>query len=179
MAIARIDTILSPDYVEELESLPMAEVRKRRDETQEAADALSYLRRLVQGRLDIVHADLERRAGGEPGDLSALVERLEKGEILAEGTRAGGLGRLPTTLGPAEMDGWISQELDHIVGADRVGALPELGEDEVRAIADQLVELERKVSAQRNSLHDVANRLQEEIVRRYKSGEATVDSLLS
>jgi len=179
MAIARIDTILNPDYVEDLESLPMTEVRKRRDETQEAADVLSYLRRLVQGRLDIVHADIERRSGGEPGDLAALVERLEKGEILAEGTRAGGLGRLPTTMGPAAMDGWISQELDKVVGADRLVALPDLDDNEVRSIADQLVELERKVSAQRNSLHDVANRLQEEIVRRYKSGEATVDSLLS
>lgn len=179
MAIARIDTILSADYVEDLESLPMSEVRSRRDESQEAADVLSYLRRLVQGRLDIVHADIERRQGGGPGDLADLVERLEKGEIIADGTRAGGLGRLPTTFGPAEADGWISQELDQIIGADRLTHLPDLSDDDVRQTADRLVELERKVSEQRNRLHDVANRLQEEIVRRYKSGEATVDSLLS
>jgi hypothetical protein len=179
MAIARIETILSPDYVEDLESLPMTEVRTRRDESQEAADVLSYLRRLVQGRLDIVHADIERRAGGEPGDISALVERLEKGEILGEHTRPGGLGRLPTTFGPADTDGWISQELDQVAGADRLVSLPDLSDDEVRSVADKLVEMERKVSAQRHSLHEVTNRLQEEIVRRYKSGEATVDSLLS
>jgi uncharacterized protein YidB (DUF937 family) len=157
----------------------MTEVRERRDESQEAADVLSYLRRLVQGRLDIVHADLERRAGGEPGDLAALVERLEKGEIIAEGTRAGGVGRLPATFGAAAADGWISQELDQIVNADRLVSLPDIGDEQVRELADQLVALERKVSAQRNALHDVANRLQEEIVRRYKSGEATVDSLLT
>lgn len=179
MAIARIETILSPDYIEDLGDLPMAEVRQRRDESQEAADVLSYLRRLVQGRLDIVHADMERRQGGEPGDLAALVERLEKGEILADSTRAGGLGRLPATFGPAETDGWISQELDQIIGADRLSSLPDLSDEDVRQTADSLVELEHKVSEQRNRLHDVANRLQEEIVRRYKSGEATVDSLLS
>jgi hypothetical protein len=178
MAIARIDTILSSEYVDDLESLPMTEVRQRRDESQEAADVLSYLRRLVQGRLDLVHADLERRQGGEPGDLAHIVERLEKGEILGEHTRPGGLGRLPTTFGPAEADGWISQELDEIVGAERLSSLPDLSDDEVRAMEDRLVEMERKVSAQRNSLHEVTNRLQEEIVRRYKSGEATVDSLL-
>jgi hypothetical protein len=154
-------------------------VRKRRDESQEAADVLSYLRRLVQGRLDIVHADIERRAGGEPGDLAALVERLEKGEIIADSTHASGLGRLPATFGPADADGWISQELDQIAGPDTLTALSDLDDEAVRALADQLVEMERKVSAQRSTLHDVANRLQEEIVRRYKSGEASVDSLLS
>lgn len=179
MAISRIEAILSPDYVDDLASLPMAEVRKRRDESQEAADTLSYLRRLVQGRLDIVHADLERRAGGEPSDLASLVERLEKGEIISDSTKTGGLGRLPTSLGPADTDGWISQELDEIVDAERLTSLADLGDDDVRTISDRLSELERKVSTQRNTLHDVANRLQEEIVRRYKSGEASVDSLLS
>lgn len=179
MAISRIEAILSPDYVDELASLPMAEVRKRRDESQEAADELSYLRRLVQGRLDIVHADLERRAGGEPTDLASLVERLEKGEIISESTHSSGLGRLPATFRPADTDGWIAQELDRIVGADRLPSLPELSDEEMRVIADSLDELERKVSAKRNTLHDIANRLQEEIVRRYKTGEASVDSLLS
>jgi hypothetical protein len=178
MAISRIDAILNPEYVDDLASLSMAEVRERRDESQEAADVLSYLRRLVQGRLDILHADIERRAGGEPSDLASLVERLEKGEIIADSTHASGLGRLPATFGPADTDGWISEELDNIVDAGTLTHLGDLADEDVRGLADRLVELERKVSTQRNSLHDVANRLQEEIVRRYKSGEASVDSLL-
>jgi len=178
MAISRIDDILSPDYVEGLSELPLTDVRARRDECQEAADELSYLRRMVQGRLDIVHADLQRRAGDEPGDLHDLVEQLKRGEILADGTRSSGLGRLPTGLAPADLDGWIAAELDTIVAAGRMSSLPDLDEDAVRGIADKLEELERRVSGQRGALHDRANTLQEEIVRRYKSGEATVDSLL-
>lgn len=178
MAISRIDDILSPDYVEGLESLPLADVRSRRDECQEAADELSYLRRMVQGRLDIVHADLNRRLGGEPGDLHDLVEQLKRGEIIGEGTRTSGFGRLPSNLTPAETDGWIAGELDTVMGAAQVSTLPELDEADVRAIADKLTELERRVSEQRGELHNRANTLQEEIVRRYKSGEATVDSLL-
>jgi len=178
MAISRIDDILSPGYVEGLADLPLTDVRARRDETQEAADALSYLRRMVQGRLDIVHADLQRRAGGEPGDLHELVEQLKRGEIIADGTRSAGQGRLPTGLAPADLDGWIAVELDSVVDAGRMSALPELDEDAVRALADTLEELERRVSHQRAELHERANTLQEEIVRRYKSGEATVDSLL-
>ena len=178
MAIARIDDILSPAYVEGLESLPITDVRSRRDECQEAADELSYLRRMVQGRLDIVHADLQRRAGGEPGDLHDLVEQLKRGEIIADGTRSAGLGRLPHNLAPADLDGWIARELDSIGGADRLSSLSDLEEDTVRSVADELEALERRVSEQRSLLHDRANTLQEEIVRRYKSGEATVDSLL-
>lgn len=178
MAISRIDEILSPDYVEGLADLPLADVRARRDECQAAADELSYLRRMVQGRLDIVHADLQRRAGGEPGDLHELVEQLKRGEILADGTHAQGQGRLSTNLTPADLDGWIAAELDTVVSAGGMSTLHELDEDEVRAIADRLDDLERRVSSRRSALHDRANVLQEEIVRRYKSGEATVDSLL-
>lgn len=178
MAISRIDEILSPGYVEGLADLPLAEVRGRRDECQEAADALSFLRRMVQGRLDIVHADLQRRAGGEPGDLHDLVEQLKRGEILADGTRSQGLGRLPTGLAPADLDGWIAAELDTIVDAARMSTLPGLSEAEVRGIADTLGELERRVSVQRSVLHERTNVLQGEIVRRYKTGEATVENLL-
>jgi hypothetical protein len=179
MAIDRIDELLAEGYLADLASLPLAEVRQRRDACQEAADQLSYLRRLVQGRLDIVHADLHRRAGGEPGDLAAIVDQLKRGEILSErGGRPAGPGRLPMTLGPADDDGWISAELDAIVGPGGLGDLPGRGDDEVQGVADALAALERRVSDQRAQLHERTNVFQEEIVRRYKSGEATVEALL-
>jgi hypothetical protein len=176
MAIARIEELLSGEYVRDLPALPMAEVRSRRDACQEAAEELSYLRRLVQGRLDIVLAHVEAREGGRTVDLAHLVEQLP--EILAEGTRTGGLGRLPTSFGPADSDGWIAAELDAVADAKRIGTLNDLSDDQVRSIATGLAELERKVSDQRRRLFDVADALQEEIVRRYKSGQASVDSLL-
>ena len=121
-------------------------------------------------------AHLEAREGGQSGDLAQLVEQLP--EILAEGTRTEGLGRLPTSFGPADADGWIGAELDAVADAQRIGSLTDLSADEVRSIARELSELERKVSDQRRTLFDVTDRLQEEIVRRYKSGQASVDTLL-
>jgi len=177
MAIARIEELLSGDYVRDLPSLPLAEVRSRRDTCQEAADELSYLRRLVQGRLDIVLALLEAREGGRTVDLAQMVEQLP--EILAEGTRNEGLGRLPTSFGPADADGWIAAELDAVVDAQRIGSLSQLTDEEVRSIASDLAELERKVSDQRRRLFEATDALQDEIVRRYKSGQASVDSLLA
>jgi hypothetical protein len=41
-----------------------------------------------------------------------------------------------------------------------------------------LSDLEHAVSARRRSLHERIDALQSELTRRYKTGEATVDSLL-
>lgn len=138
---------------------------------------LSYFRRLVQGRLDIVIAEAHRReSGGEPEDVAALVQRLP--EILSEHVHSSGNGRLPSLMAPADADRTRVDRLDAIVDADRIAVLPTLSEDELRATVDALSSLEREASVSRRSLHEVMDRLQEELVRRYRSGEATVDSLL-
>ncbi|MDP9070608.1 MAG: aerial mycelium formation protein, partial [Actinomycetota bacterium] len=88
-----LDRLLAEDYLEGLERLPLPELRRRKAECQEVEVAVSYLRRLVQGRLDIVEVDLRRRAGGEPADLSDVVDRLP--QILAGAGRPDGGGRPP------------------------------------------------------------------------------------
>ena len=175
MSPSRIDHILDPSYLEGLRSLPLEEVRAKRTECQEVEVALSYLRRLVQGRLDIVHSDISRRAGGAPADLEELVKQLP--EILGEQQRPPGFGRLPTLLAPSDADS-LTAELDAVADPQCLHTLPELSEDEVRGLAERLGELERKTSLQRRELFERIDALQEEIVRRYKEGEATVDSLL-
>lgn len=178
MAISGMEELLDPSFTEGIDRLELADVRARRDRVQEAADVLSYLRRMVQGRLDLVLAEHEARTSGQRADLAELVERLKRGEIIADGTRSPGLGRLAATLEPADTDGWIAAELDQILDANRLGALPDLSEADLAAAVEGLSGLERRVSDQRGRLLDLANRLQEEIVRRYKTGEASVDTLL-
>ncbi|MDQ1373700.1 MAG: hypothetical protein QOJ09_1038, partial [Actinomycetota bacterium] len=90
MATARIERLLDPAFVEGLRELSMDDLRAKRTECQEVEVGLSYLRRVVQGRLDIVISDLQRRAGGEPADLAALVDQLP--EILGEQNRPAGYG---------------------------------------------------------------------------------------
>ena len=175
MPESRIERILDPSYVEDLRSLTLEDLRAKRTECQEVEVALSYLRRLVQGRLDIVHSDISRRAGGAPADLEELVGKLP--EILGEQQRPPGIGRLPTLLAPSDADS-LTAELDAVADPQLLHALPELGDEEVRRLADSLGDLERKTSSQRRELFERIDALQEEIVRRYKEGEATVDSLL-
>jgi hypothetical protein len=160
-----LERILSIDYLRDLAVLDAGELRARRAESQDVEAKLSYLRRLVQGRLDIVRAQLDRRAGGAGGDLSDLVEQLP--QILADRSRAPGPGRMPTNLAPPEDDD-LTAELDAISGPNGLGSLPDLSEEELRAVVSRLADLERRVSTQRRAVFDVIDTLQAEITRRYE-----------
>lgn len=178
MTTSTLEALLAPGYLEGLPSLAIAEIRYRRDQASEVEVRLSYVRRLIQGRLDIVLAEVERRESGLiGGDIADLVDRLP--EILSDRVRSPGLGRLPTLLAPADLEGAEVDRLDTIVDADQLGTLPQLDVEEVRSMARELAEFEREVSVGRKALHEVIDRLQDELVRRYRTGEANVDTLLS
>ena len=172
-----LDRILSADYQGDLQRRPMDDVRSMRSECQAVETGLSYLRRLVQGRLDIVGMELQRRRdGGEPGDLASLVSRLP--EVLSEHSRSPGVGRLPQTMAPGEIDPRLEQQLNEIVEGHDIESLPGLGDDELLALHDALEGFEREVSARRRDVFDRIDALQAEITRRYRTGEATVETLL-
>jgi hypothetical protein len=178
MSSASLADLLEPAYLEGLPSMPITEVRSRRDRATEVEVGLSYLRRLIQGRLDIVLAEVQHREEGGPGgDIGDLVQRLP--EILGDRVRAPGTGRLPTLMAPADVDLGSVDRLDDIVDADALGRLPEFSDDELQRAVTELAAFEQEVSGGRRSVHEVIDQLQDEIVRRYKSGEANVDALLS
>ncbi|GAC1312522.1 MAG: hypothetical protein NVSMB12_02690 [Acidimicrobiales bacterium] len=173
-----LDRLVADSELAPLAGLAVGELRGRRNDLQRTEQTLSYLRRLVQGRLDIVLDERQRRAdGAQARDLSGLVDDLPK--ILAEHTGSGGgRGALPdVTMPSADIDDFLA-DLDRIVGADRLGRLSELSDDDLAAAADALSGMEHRVSQHRRSLHNAIDAFQEEIVRRYKSGEASVDALL-
>ena len=169
--------LLDPGYPGVLPSRPMDDVRRMRAECQEVETGLSLLRRLVQGRLDIVGLELARRAeGAPPTDLADLIARLP--EVLSDRTHAPGIGRLPQLMSPGDLPVELENELDAILGAGALSQLASESDEGLRSITDRLVELEARVSGYRHSLFEKIDALQAEITRRYKTGEATVDSLL-
>src|SRR4051794_41574801 len=97
----RIDRVLAETYLADVASLPMDEVRTlRRDAEQEETD-LSYLRRLLQGRLDILRAELARRAGDGAGTLVDSLPQILTDEGVSSSPR--GLGRhSPVEPAPAD-----------------------------------------------------------------------------
>jgi hypothetical protein len=160
--------------------LPMSELRSARTELQGAEAALSYVRRMVQGRLDIVAAERARRAGdsvsGVVEGLDNLVDQLPV--ILADdGNRNS--NRLVPSVELGEAAGSLIADLDRQIGPDPLADLTSLTDPDLATLTDTLAAVERELSDDRRALHERIDALQAELVRRYKSGEATVDSLLS
>jgi len=92
---------------------------------------------------------------------------------------ANGKTTLPTVLDPgAESEEYLADAGD-VAGPELLARLAELDDAEVREIAGRLGEVERGLSARRRLVFDRIDTLQGEIVRRYKSGAASPDSLLA
>jgi septum formation topological specificity factor MinE len=180
VATHRLDAILAPDYLAGLTTLPIEELRRRRNDCQEVEVSLSYLRRVVQGRLDIVLAEMRHRREGSTHDLQTLVDELPS--ILSEKVHAGGNGRLSRLLSPGddpEIDDALLARIDAVVDDRRLSNLPTSSDADIDVLVDELQSMEADISAQRRSVHERIDALQAELVRRYKSGEANVNTLLS
>ena len=171
-----VDRVLAEDYLGDLPSRPINDIRAMRDECRSIEDRVSYLRRIIQGRADIVAADLRRRAeGGSPIDLGTLIEQLP--DILSDKGGTGGPGRLPSGLIPPD-DPDLTVEIDQVAGPDFLGHLADLSDDEVAELARSIGELERRASSSRRGLFGRIDALNGELARRYGTGEADVAALL-
>src|SRR4051794_17979658 len=104
---AGVDELLDPSFLDGVEQLSMADVRALRHRAEQEEVNLSYTRRLLQGRLDIVRRELQRRA---EHDGRSLVDLLP--EILSEKGRgpAHGLGRHQTVqpTSPEGFESWVN-----------------------------------------------------------------------
>ncbi|MGH9168565.1 MAG: aerial mycelium formation protein [Acidimicrobiia bacterium] len=169
----RIDQILDPEFQAGLAASSLDELRERRRLCDEVETELSFYRRLLHGRMDVLAFELRRRQGEES---RSIIEALP--EILASGERASGrTGRLPQVLAPdLPLEG--RRHIDQVLADDFMARLPEIEESELSEIQAELAEVEGEISAQRRSVQQVFDVLQSEITRRYKEGLADVDQLL-
>ncbi|MQA33059.1 RsiG family protein [Modestobacter roseus] len=171
---AAVDALLDPSFLDGVEHLPMAEVRALRQQAEQAEVNLSYTRRLLQGRLDIVRRELQRRA---EHDGRSLVDLLP--EILAEKGRgpAHGLGRHQTVqpTAPEQHEHWVNGLAPGVDLSD----VPALPDDHLERAARALGEGERSLSERRRGVQQVMDALAGELGRRYRDGLADVAQLLA
>lgn len=175
-----IDTVVSEAFTADLDELPLPEVRARRDAAQRLENAVSYVRRLAQGRLDILRVEFERRGRGDTttGDLLAdLHDSL--GDARARTASEYGIPRrAPQDLEPpAEADAFVA-ELDEAAGQGLLARAADATDDEIGDAVARLAEFERSISSRRRALHETLDRIQAELVRRYRDGEVDVGSVL-
>jgi hypothetical protein len=154
-------------------SLSLIELRGLRSRLQGEDDAVSYVRRMVQARLDLARAELRHRAAGDAdahitGELPAIL-----GAQLT-----GGPARPPR---PTEdySSHPMALELEELCREAGSTDLHSMTLDELSAYINDLHQFEQARSAERKALFGRIDALSDELVRRYRDGEADVDGLLS
>ncbi|MGW0664669.1 RsiG family protein [Streptodolium elevatio] len=167
----------APDPVR---ALGLDAVRGRRREAQREESDLSYLRRLLQGRIDIVRAELLRRqdpaaapAGG-PGP-APVMEKLS--EILSRHTGPA-RGARHVTVHPPRTERYRVR-IERMLADVELSDLAARSDAELRTALEDLSGYEQEVSARRLELQREMDHCGAEIARRYREGEARVDDLLS
>ncbi len=160
----RIDKIRDPAFVQGLAELSLEDVRARRDDCLAEREYLSLLRRLLQGRAEILKAEVEGRATGET---VPLVDRLSA--ILADDdhpvTSRGEAVRIAI---PEEEMLLARRRVERLAGDAALSDPASLDDDALAAAIGELVTEEQGVSDARRDVFEVLDALQDELKRRYK-----------
>ena len=172
----RVDRVLAPDFVAGLEGLDLEEIRARRAEADQEETDLSYARRLLQGRIDILRAEQAARQGdgplsGHPRTDEEIAKALAL--VLADDRREDhGLGR-HTVSAPSRV-GEHRREAERAVADVGGSATADLSDEELAAAIAKLTEIEGRVSRVRREVQGVVDALTAEIARRYAAGGVPV-----
>jgi len=172
----RIDRIQDADFLTGLDGIDIDDLRARRAMCDDLDVELSYYRRMLHGRMDLLAFEMRRRAGEEE---QTLLEALPR--ILSEGAYTAAPG-LPERSLPIEVPDIPSpgrRLVDKALDSDFLARLPSLEDDELRDAHGLLAQVEVEVSQQRRLVYSALDRLQEELTRRYREGRADPGELLN
>jgi hypothetical protein len=188
----------------DLGALDLVALRALRREAQREEADLSYLRRMLHGRIDILRAERARRGGGDAAEAVAVeagapgaqgtqgtrggtqapaapadapvVDRLP--EILTDGPSPGRSSARHVTLGTplTERVRLLAEEMLSEVELSDLGARTDA---ELAAGMARLAGHEQQVSRRRHALQQTVDGCSAEITRRYRAGEARVEDLLA
>ncbi|MFF2013352.1 ABC transporter substrate-binding protein [Streptomyces sp. NPDC058195] len=155
-----------------LGTLRLPELRTLRRESQRDEADLSYVRRLVQGRIDILRAELARRLAPE----TPVLDRLS--EILTDTPSRHRSSARHVTLTTPRSDEYRRLAAETLAEVE-LSDLDARTDEELHAAMGRLVHYEQQVSRRRHRLQRTADDCSAEITRRYRDGEAQVDDLLA
>ena len=167
----RIDRIRDPAYLDDLGGRSLEDLRALREECLAEREYLSLLRRLVQGRAEILKAELEERETDE--DRGPLVDRL--GGILA-GDEQGGSGRGEALkIGVPEDEMLLARRrIERLVADAGISDPQTLDDDQLAEAVEILVREEQTVSEARSAVISILDTVQDELKRRYKEDPTRV-----
>ncbi len=170
----RIDWVLDPGYVTGLSELALAEVRTRRDDAAQEETDLSFLRRLLHARIDIVRAEQRRRSDGDSAPVVADLARILSARALGP---AIGSGRFQT-LEPSRAQAH-RRNIEALVSDVDLSDVGSLSGEQLNTALHAYSTQETSVSQRRREVQQVVDTFNAEIGTRYASGAASVDDLLA
>ena len=131
----RIDRVLDPAFVEGVDQLGLPELRARREEAEAEEADVSYLRRLLQGRLDILRAELVRRSASDEQDVAGLLAGLPA--ILTDDSPGTTFSAVPRVQVPSRA-GEHRRRVERLVSDETIARLPELDVEELTRAVEVL-----------------------------------------
>lgn len=177
-----LDRVLAPDFLDDLQGMDLPTLREHRTVAEQEEADLSYARRLVQGRLDLIGAESQRRAGvdgaeGVPVARSDAELVASLTDILADPKRSDhGSGRY-SSVEPSRV-GEHRRRAEAAVSDPRMSDVAAMDDEQLAAARDRLVELEQELSTDRHRVQVVMDACTDEISRRYREGVVDVDEVL-
>lgn len=163
-----LDRILDESFVADLSTIPLQELRERRLLADHEEAWLSYTRRMLHGRIDILEAKAQMRKQGledaDPElDIDALVQSL-----------AGQMGQGNRHVGADVVDspGGGRRAVERLIARSGLDEYSSMTDEQLFERLDSLRDMEQEVSEARNQLHDVQELLTAELAQRYRRGEA-------
>jgi hypothetical protein len=150
------------------EQLTLADIRAQRNALQGQEDAISFVRRLAQGRLDLVQDEQRRRASGSEQPAGSLADRLA--DVFGQ-QHGGGSARPPReTNVPADHP--LVLELDQLCEHYQFESMENIDDKSLDELAGALGMFEKSCSGQRHDLFEKIDALTAELVRRVREGGA-------
>lgn len=165
----RIQRLIDPAFVDSLDGRGIDDLRAMKAECNDVENALSYLRRLAQARIEILEAEEERRArGGTVEDLVKDLPRILSGE---SGRSSITDTRVPPPDSPGIELHWPDGR-EQLVADTTLAHLPVISAEELASTLERLRAFERELSDLRHSMHGVIDTVEHEIAARQVAGTA-------
>jgi hypothetical protein len=150
----RLDRVLAEDFLSGIDAADTDEIERRRRLAREVENEVSYYRRIVHGRMDLIRFEMRRRSGEET---RSIVDALP--EILADPERSPSSGAryVPTDLPPLPDVG--RRPIDQLLGDDVLTRLDEIDDAGLQSALEDLSEMEVELSRQRKAVQRVVDSL--------------------
>lgn len=146
----------------------VAEIRAQRNALQAEEDAISFVRRLAQGRLDLVQDEERRRATGAETPVGSLADRLA--DVFGQ-QHGGGSARPPRETNiPADHP--LVKELDELCDHYEFESLENLDSKSLSELAGALSMFEKSCSQLRHDLFEKIDALTAALVASVRASGA-------